>query len=160
MCLLVSQNWLTWLCNLDQAWSQAFLDHISLGEGMTLFLIYCVGPLRRVCELASGLTRNQMPSNGLRVRIRCPPLASLYYCVAFRSDGTLCLEAGKSYLLVSSGGEWLSVRSITRGSREVRSLIRRDALPASKSSMRPPTTSARHPQRSAGGVSSLPWPIL
>jgi hypothetical protein len=80
--------------------------------------------------------------------------------VAFRSDGTLCLEAGKSYLLVSSGGEWLSVRSITRGSREVRSLIRRDALPASKSSMRPPTTSARHPQRSAGGVSSLPWPIL
>src|SRR4029079_781934 len=31
-------------------------------------------PLRRVSELASGLTRNQMPRKGLWVRIPCPPL--------------------------------------------------------------------------------------
>ena len=111
---------------------------------------------RRVCELASGLTRNQMPSNGLRVRIPCPPLTSLYYYVPFRSDRTFCLESGKSYLLVSSGGEWLSVRSITRGSRDVRSLIRSDALPASRSSMRSPTTSARQPVVRVGGASSCP----
>ena len=30
--------------------------------------------IRRVSELASSLTRNQMPSNGLGVRIPCPPL--------------------------------------------------------------------------------------
>ena len=31
-------------------------------------------PIRRVSELASSLTRNQMSSNGLGVRISCPPL--------------------------------------------------------------------------------------
>lgn len=34
----------------------------------------CILLIRRVSELASGLTRNQMPSNGLWVRIPCPPL--------------------------------------------------------------------------------------
>src|SRR5690606_32496198 len=32
--------------------------------------------VRRVSELASGLTRNQVPLTGLRVRIPCPPLAN------------------------------------------------------------------------------------
>ena len=31
---------------------------------------------RRVSELASGLTRNQVPRKGLWVRIPCPPLRS------------------------------------------------------------------------------------
>ena len=36
---------------------------------------YYIGrAIRRVSELASSLTRNQMPSNGLGVRISCPPL--------------------------------------------------------------------------------------
>jgi hypothetical protein len=35
---------------------------------------YITDAIRRVSELASGLTRNQMPSNGLWVRIPCPPL--------------------------------------------------------------------------------------
>jgi hypothetical protein len=34
-------------------------------------------PLRRVSELASGLTRNQVPRKGLWVRIPCPPLAQM-----------------------------------------------------------------------------------
>ena len=34
------------------------------------------GHFRRVSELASGLTRNQVPRKGLWVRIPCPPLLS------------------------------------------------------------------------------------
>lgn len=41
-----------------------------------------VGPyfkrLRRVCELVSSLTRNQVPRKGLRVRVPCPPLGNLF----------------------------------------------------------------------------------
>ena len=35
---------------------------------------YIERAIRRVRELARSLTRNQMPSNGLGVRISCPPL--------------------------------------------------------------------------------------
>ena len=38
-------------------------------------------PLRRVSELASGLTRNQVPRNRLGVRVPCPPLDASVNCV-------------------------------------------------------------------------------
>ena len=38
----------------------------------------------RVSELASGLTRNQVPRKGLWVRIPCPPLTKAFSKLRFR----------------------------------------------------------------------------
>ena len=43
-------------------------------EGFDLYSIDFPAAIRRVSELASSLIRNQMSSNGLWVRLPCPPL--------------------------------------------------------------------------------------
>ena len=96
---------------------------------------YITDAIRRVSELASGLTRNQMPSNGLWVRIPCPP--PLF----------LPLTATTTF--------WPQPRrSMTSGSFDRTSPIRREALPESRSSTSDPTTSARQPEASSGTRSS------
>jgi hypothetical protein len=70
-------------------------------------------PIRRVSELASGLTRNQVPRKGLWVRIPCPPLS--WEAVALTWRLLFSLRANQFSDSFRCAGFVLQLDSVRRG---------------------------------------------
>ena len=94
--------------------------HMTLRTGASLPRIASEGK-----RTASGLTRNQMPGNGLRVRIPCPPLlvsavlAGILVIPGLRLEGPLLVQANvcsRGCRIQTGVMAWLIRRRVRRSS--------------------------------------------